>query len=121
MGYRSDISFVVKRSAFADMWRQDADAMIKVTDYACTILKKDDAVLVLWSSVKWYDSYDEIGKFERLVSNLDSDDYHFLRLGESNDDAEELGGYWDNPFDTGIERSLRYSDDGEVLNLDVFR
>lgn len=121
MGYRSDIAFVVKRSAFADMWRQDADAMTKVTDYASTILKKDDSVLVLWNSVKWYDSYDEIGNFERLVSNLDNEDYYFLRLGENNDDTEELGGYWDNPFDTSISRSLNYSDCGDELKLDVFR
>jgi len=121
MGYRSDIAFAVKRSAFADMWRMDAATMTEVTGYASSIVKKDDAVLVLWSDIKWYDSYDEISKFQRLITDLESDDYHFLRLGENNDDTEELGGYWDNPFDTSISRSLNYSDGGEVLNLDVFR
>lgn len=121
MGYRSDIAFAVKRSAFADMWRSDPETMTKITDYADSIVKKGDSILVLWSYIKWYPEYNEIGKFEILMNNLENEDYHFLRIGEDSSDSEECGGYWDNPFGTCISRQLSYSNDGEPLKLDAFR
>lgn len=120
MGYRSEVAFVVKRSAFNDMWKIDPVTMAAVTEYADSVTKCEDSVLVLWNDIKWYTDT-EIGKFENLMNNLENDDYHFLRLGEDYNDSEEQGGYWDNPFDTRISRSLDYSSKGEPLNLDVFR
>lgn len=120
MGYRSDVVLVVTREAFGDMWREDAETMNTITGYADTITKKDDAVLIVWSYIKWSDFYGEIAKFQNLLNGLDHDHFQFLRLGEDYNDTEERGGYWDNPFETRISRSLDY-DTGEPLNLDVFR
>ena len=63
-----------------------------------------------WDSIKWYSDepvyYPEIDFIEQLLSELDEDDYRFIRIGEDYDDTEVRGDFWDNPFNLEISRGI---------------
>ena len=43
---------------------------------------------------------------ENLPQDLDEQDYLFIRIGESDDDTEYRGGFWENPFNMCLNRSI---------------
>jgi len=121
MGYRSEVTLVLTRNGLSALYNKIPDAMRKITEYADKFVRRDDVFLLCWGHIKWYDSYDEINAVEKALRGLDNDDYHFLRIGEDNDDTEEKGGYWDNPFDTYISRSINCDMGGsEAVDYSVF-
>lgn len=66
----------------------------------------DGAVAWLWESLKWYDDYPDVAFMENLLQDLDEEDYLFIRVGESDDDTEYRGGFWENPFNMCLSRSI---------------
>ena len=66
------------------------------------------AVAWLWEHLKWYADYDDVAFIESLLRNLDDDDYYFIRVGESNDDTEIHGGFWDNPLGMCLVRGIAF-------------
>ena len=60
----------------------------------------------LWSYVKWYDDFKEVGFWEELMQELNEQDYLFSRIGEDYDDTEVQGYFWDNPFCVKLSRSI---------------
>lgn len=107
MGYRSEVVLVVSREGLSKLYQQIPDAMREVSQYADSFCQKDDAYFLKWEYIKWYDSFSEIAALESaLVNDLENDQYHFLRLGEEDDDVEQHGSFWDNPFDTRISRMV---------------
>jgi hypothetical protein len=74
-------------------------------------IKKDDVsgtAAYYWSWLKWYDDYPEVAFVEGFVNALEDDEYYFLRLGESADDVEMKGAFWDNPFGMTLSRSIAF-------------
>jgi hypothetical protein len=60
--------------------------------------QESGAVAWLWESLKWYSEYEEVAFIENLLTDLDSKDYFFIRVGESDNDTEYRGGFQENPF-----------------------
>ncbi len=61
-----------------------------------------------WESLKWYSDYDDMGFIENLLNDLDTEDYLFIRVGESDDDTEYRGGFWENPFGMCLVRGIAF-------------
>jgi len=93
MGYRSQISLELKKEAndlFQALYAQEFPEDI---EFLSSSIEKetDKATLYFWDSIKWHDSYPEISFITKFISELDKDDYRFVRLGEKEDDNETDG------------------------------
>lgn len=66
-----------------------------------------------WDYLKWYDDdpahFPEVDFVEKLMAELDAADFRFIRIGEDYDDTEVRGGFWENPFDMELGRSISFS------------
>jgi hypothetical protein len=74
-------------------------------------LRKDEASgasAYHWPSLKWYPDYPEVVFVENFLAQLDEGDYYFIRLGESDDDSEFRGDFWDNPFQMSLTRAIAF-------------
>ena len=117
MGYRSDVGLCL-----TDAGKKTLDAKLAAleagterTRHIHDLLnsprdKREDqesgAVAWLWEYLKWYTDYDDVSFVENLLRELDEEDYFFIRVGESNDDTEIQGDFWDNPFSMGLVRGI---------------
>lgn len=45
---------------------------------------------------------------ENLLQDLNEQDYLFIRIGESDDDTEYRGGFWENPFGMCLVRRITF-------------
>jgi len=63
---------------------------------------------LFFEHVKWYENYEDVGMFNKLMSFLETHDmcdlYGFIRIGEDYDDIETQGTPYE--FDMGICRSI---------------
>lgn len=63
-----------------------------------------------WTGVKWYvgdpEYFPEIDFIEELLTQIDEEDYRFLRIGEDVDDIETRGLWLDDPFGLTLAREL---------------
>ena len=124
MGYRSEVILAVgpevmpqfmvtmaKSPEARKLCFSEADTMIK--DYS----SRKGAFLFRWSSIKWYDSFEEISAIQDFVNWCNCEDievdgkiqqaaeyFRFVRIGEEMDDNEVDG--WG--FDIHIERAASY-------------
>jgi hypothetical protein len=74
--------------------------------------KASGAVAYYWDYLKWYSDFDDVAFFEAFMAALEKNDgysdYHFIRLGEDDDDTEYRGGFTDNPFGMCIVRCINF-------------
>lgn len=68
--------------------------------------EENGAVAWLWEYLKWLTQ--DVGFIENLLNDLDRDDYLFIRVGESDDDTEYRGGFWENPFGMYLARGIAF-------------
>ena len=106
MGYRSDVSLELKKEAndiFQALYAQEFPEDI---EFLSSNIEKetDEATLYCWSDVKWYDTYPEVSFIGNFISELDENDYRFVRIGEEYED-NETGGYSEE-FNLNIHRSI---------------
>ena len=121
MGYRSDVGLVLtkhgvsvlhkrlnKRSLSAKV-KQDVKELLTYSDEHY----KDNgsgAEVWRWNDIKWYDSepyfFEEIKFIADTIRELSDEDYHFIRIGEDDDDIDVRGTFWNNPFELSIQRSI---------------
>jgi hypothetical protein len=117
MGYRSDVGLCLTNDGkkTLDAKLTELEAGTDKTRHIHELLnfpraKREDqdsgAVAWLWGYLKWYADYEDVAFFEKLLRNLDYNDYLFIRLGESEDDTEVHGGFWDNPFGMSLVRGI---------------
>ena len=63
---------------------------------------------LFFEHVKWYESYNDVDMFNRLMEHLDAhgleDFYGFIRIGEETDDIEQRGVPYE--YDMYINRSI---------------
>jgi hypothetical protein len=57
----------------------------------------DGRYYYLWDSVNWSTYIDGLDAIETVVTNLDEDNYRFIRIGESTGDVE-IYGYLDSIY-----------------------
>ena len=117
MGYRSDVGLALSKTGAIRLEEKlasldkDSETHFNVTEfleYAQKHLKHEEsgAELYLWDYLKWYDSFSDVRFIEELMNELEWDDFLFLRIGEDMNDNEENGGFWDNPFELSILRTI---------------
>jgi hypothetical protein len=106
MGYRSQVALVVDQEGFDVMNEATRSALDEwFNKYSCEGYR-----LYIADDIKWYTGFgfDEVDAIENFMNNTDSEHYRFIRLGEDNDDNEDRGGLYDDPFGLGISRSIEY-------------
>lgn len=122
MGYRSEVMLTLSRNGLAQLYKDIPTQLNNMVECSDAFLQKQDAFLLHWDYIKWHEEYGDISALMKSLSKMDSAEYYFLRLGENHDDVEEKGGYWDNPFETSISRSIHCDTDGcKEVDLSVFQ
>lgn len=115
MGYRSDVALCLTKTGknALDAKLAELEPEAERTENIHALLnsprdkrEEDGAIAWLWESLKWYSDYQDVAFIEKLLHNLDTEDYLFIRIGESDDDTEYHGGFWDNPFAMGLSRCI---------------
>jgi len=114
MGYRSEVGFAIAKKPshiIPDFKAIEPGVFDKVVE-------NEDAIFYYCDHVKWYDNDEDYPLVEAVSNYFDlldadgrDDEYMFIRLGESDDDMECRGNYWDNPFDFGYVRKLVFTVD----------
>lgn len=128
MGYCSDVSLVMTRKLFGRMLQELPEASREMINLADRFEASGDAILLFWEGVKWETRFsNQINHFLEMTDESEKDEngwesfrYHYVRIGESTQDIGELGGYWDNPWETGPIRYINLTGEGEALNLEAF-
>lgn len=134
MGYRSQVVLAIApEAAHAFMALQakhpEVMALCNDADEFMSGYETEGDYFMHWSDIKWYEDYPEIDSLMRFItavtSDEDLDDYgeserpqnleggdipwdffiRFIRLGESHEDIEDLGGGFD---DICISRSISF-------------
>jgi hypothetical protein len=119
MGYRSDVGLCLTEAGkkILDARLADLEPEADKTRYIHELLnifrdKREDQdsgdVAWLWEELKWYDDHDDVIFIETLLNDLDEEDYLFIRVGESDDDTEIRGSFWENPFDMRLLRGVAF-------------
>ena len=117
MGYRSNVVLAISKhlTPFLTLaTAQNAEAQALVFKHADTFNRDyggDKSWLLVWDSIKWYESYEDIQALEKFIQEATSDEYsfevdgqtqnscehiRFVRVGEESGDVEMSGdGFWD--------------------------
>jgi hypothetical protein len=104
MGYRSEVAFIVPDSA---------PRFEEIEDCFDHITEKEGYRLYYADWLKWYEDAEVVMAVTNYLTDLHTEDkteeFLFIRLGEDVSDIEEDGQFWDNPFELGWSRKIRYS------------
>jgi len=117
MGYRSNVVLAITKhlTPFLTLAAsQNAQAQALVFKHADKFDRDYDGEkswLLVWDSIKWYESYEDIQALELFIQKANSDEYEFevdgkaqsscehmrfVRVGEESGDVEMSGdGFWD--------------------------
>ena len=124
MGYRSEVGLCLAGPAQAKLEAgllslANGEGTVKASEaeaiqqlFKAADHRKDEAdgaTAYHWPSLKWYPEYPEVGFVENFMATLEEDEYLFIRLGESDDDIETRGLFWDNPFQMSLSRSIVFN------------
>jgi len=117
MGYRSDVGLCLTENGkkTLDAKLAELEAGTEKTRHIHELLnssgdKREDqesgAVAWFWENLKWYEDYEDVAFIENLLRNMDYHDFFFIRVGESIDDTEIHGEFWDNPLGLCLARGV---------------
>lgn len=118
MGYYSETAFALTAEAAEALREAISNQILDTALKAETFLQEAEthsidgqsrAELFHWNAVKWYSEFEEIGCIERILRDLETSEYLFIRIGEDYSDIETKGSYWDNPFGLDIVRTVEFS------------
>tara|TARA_Y100000034_G_scaffold127050_1_gene179239 strand:+ start:39 stop:410 length:372 start_codon:yes stop_codon:yes gene_type:complete len=119
MGYRSEVAIAIHKDVHGEFlaFLKTEELMREIFTSGWFELEKDFQGKGHWlftqDRIKWYDGfpdeYPEVDMFERFFNQMDDDDdteskYRFVRIGESNDDIEERGEWYDS--DIYVKREI---------------
>jgi hypothetical protein len=119
MGYCSDVSLVMTRESFGDMMSKIPDSVTELVKFADRFESQGDSIMILWEGIKWYQDTAPISHVVSFLDSLDIEKYHLIEIGESHDHIMESGGFWGNPFETCINRSIGFCA-GKPIELSAF-
>jgi hypothetical protein len=116
MGYRSDVGLCLDATAeksLAEALRtlegQNEHAGIIRELFTNAEQKRDTdsgAVAYYWEWLKWYPEYPDVAFVESFLKSLKENSYLFIRVGESEDDTEYQGSFWENPLGMCLVRGI---------------
>ena len=106
MGYRSEVSLELKKETNDLFQALYAQKFPEDIEFLSSSIEKetDKATLYFWDHIKWYDTYPEVSFITKFISELDENDYRFVRLGEEYEDNETDG--YSEEFNLNIQRSI---------------
>jgi len=118
MGYRSKVAIAIHKDVQGEFLAfLNTEKLMAEIFSGYLQLEKDFQDKGHWlfqqDSIKWYDgypdNYPEVDLFERFFSQMDEANetiqkYRFIRIGESNDDVEERGQWYDS--DLWVKRTI---------------
>ena len=109
MGYRSDVALSIKTEYLPDLIKEQNN--ITTSEIKMLLNRADthvngDSTLYHWGYVKWYG--DDVDTLMFNLNNINSENWYFIELGEDIDDNKLMGAYYDNPFDLGYVREIRF-------------
>lgn len=119
MGYRSDVALVLSGNGVKFLKHrlgEDNDLCVTITNFlnhadAHYADNTSGAEVWFWKWMKWYardtNVYDEPCFIEDTLQLLDEKDFRFIRLGEEDDDFQNIGTYFDNPFRVDLVRYIQ--------------
>ncbi len=114
MGYRSDIGLCLSQKAKQALDRMCAKNSDKrridefLDEAKCHTHTESQTIAYHWTWTKWYTEFVEIAFLEKFMENLDDTEYLFIRIGESYDDVEYKGSFWENPLNMGLQREVSF-------------
>jgi len=120
MGYRSEVSVVMTRNLFAEMFRQIPDQVTELIRYSDRFESLDNCILLYWNSIKWYDDSSPVRQFMNVLGEAEEAEYHFIELGEDYNDNKDRGDFYDNPFSTCMVRRISIDASGKPVELNAF-
>ena len=111
MGYRSEVGIILSAEAYellvCELEKERVDRILNNNNpdkFMSTLELLDEMeedgkpnlperstdIILYYSWIKWYDSYDEINFIERMLDMMEERDlaYSFLRIGEENQDID---------------------------------
>ena len=125
MGYRSDVSIIfyargssndASANATLKFWFDETYPVREAEEWGATIRKRDNAIVVDYEDVKWYESYEHviavelaIRKFDETFRCGDEDGqyaHEFLRVGEDDTDIEVERSDWNDHL-LYVSRAIR--------------
>lgn len=124
MGYVSEVALALTRQGAETMRRKLASPEISqkakesiqdFLDHAdkCAKDKESGHEAWSWEYLKWYrdepEYYPEVDFIDKLMAELEEEDFRFIRIGEDYDDTEVRGLFCENPFDLELGRSISFS------------
>lgn len=111
MGYRSNVVFVIRKDKFKILFdgisKEQQKLLRKLISESEDVRKKKDGIIINWMRIKWYDDDDAVSIFLKQRSKIDPVYWRFCRLGESIDDCEDSGSWFQEPFHIWIERTIQ--------------
>lgn len=126
MGYYSEVALALTGKgarfleqaiddiAFGDNLRAEVVRLFDSADVSY-VDSQDGAKCWYWSFIKWYDDFKEIEFVEKLMLDMHTRDYLFIRIGEYYEDIEEKGLFHDNSFGIGVIRSISISEPSKPI------
>jgi hypothetical protein len=123
MGYCSEVVLAIGKEImphFLGVLAKEPDTrslIFKHHDHLDQDYNGEGTLLVVWHTIKWYDSHAPIKAINSFIEQCElemvdgfdgesSEHVRFVRLGEDNDDVEERGTLHD--WDISMSRSLSY-------------
>lgn len=117
MAYRSEVALALTKKAVHYFDKRmsrlkDNSAVLALFNSADahTVDKDTGAEMWHWNYTKWNPkAYDDCKIVESIIYDLPADEFKFYRLGDYMDDHEDLGRFYDNPFNLGVRRYIDYN------------
>ncbi len=121
--FSSEVGLALTRAGVEAMQRKLSDHALEeeirtcVADFFNTSEKhrKEESGEEAWYGdyLKWYtddpEYFPEVDFIEKLLSELEDEDFRVIRIGEDNDDTDVRGTFWENPFDMELGRCITFA------------
>lgn len=92
MGYHSDVSINILKKDYEDLKArvENASDIVKNLFKYATKRIGDEQVVLTFSSVKWYDGYEDVDFFMSYIDELSEKEhpYRYIILGEDSEDIQ---------------------------------
>lgn len=114
MGYYSDVCLVLSTKGLEklncrieSMDKDTRFSVVALLDYCNAYEEHEGLSLYLWTDIKWYPSYREIGAFMGALMDMDDSWYRFVEVGE--DGSAEYFGDLSSVFLPYVRHSITYT------------
>lgn len=128
MGYRSDVALCLSKEGIKQfkegkkkLGEDEKKALGELMAGADRHLFEPStgSELWVWNQRKWYDDFEDVRAFQKVMDEVDFDEYRTVKIGEDMNDNEEMGAYW-GAFQLGVERTVGYVEVADMIEADKY-